>query len=97
MKAKIEKDLRYRSYFKKNESLALPIRALLKNEKLSKQLRESLYIGQPNTPDKRNKIRNRCVLTARSRSVIRFFSLSRIKFRELALKGLLFGIKKSSW
>ena len=43
------------------------------------------------------RIRERCTLTGRSRGVYRFFSLSRIKFRELALAGDLPGVKKSSW
>lgn len=40
---------------------------------------------------------NRCKLTGRSRGYIRRFGISRIKFRELALKGLLPGVTKSSW
>ncbi|ETZ07195.1 30S ribosomal protein S14 [Holospora obtusa F1] len=43
------------------------------------------------------RVRERCILTGRSRGVYRFFSLSRIKFRELALVGDLPGVKKSSW
>ena len=43
------------------------------------------------------RIRNRCVLTGRSRGVYRKFKLSRIVFRELASKGHIPGITKSSW
>jgi len=43
------------------------------------------------------RIRNRCVLTGRSRGVYRKFKLSRITFRELASKGHIPGITKSSW
>ena len=43
------------------------------------------------------RIRNRCVLTGRSRGVYRKFKLSRIAFRELASKGHIPGITKSSW
>ncbi len=39
----------------------------------------------------------RCVLTGRARGVYRKFGLSRIKFRELALKGYLPGVTKASW
>lgn len=45
----------------------------------------------------RNRVRNRCVLTGRSRGVYKKFGLSRIKFRELALEGMLPGITKASW
>ncbi len=44
-----------------------------------------------------NRIRNRCQLTGRSRGYIRRFGLSRIAFREMALKGLIPGVTKSSW
>lgn len=43
------------------------------------------------------KIRNRCIVSNRSRSVYRALGLSRIKFRDLASQGLLFGIRKASW
>ncbi len=41
--------------------------------------------------------RNRCVLTGRSRGYLRKFGLSRIKFRELALRGEIPGVVKASW
>lgn len=43
------------------------------------------------------RVRNRCALTGRSRGYIGMFGLSRIKFRELALLGVLPGVKKASW
>ncbi|TXC71419.1 30S ribosomal protein S14 [Sphingomonas ginsenosidivorax] len=43
------------------------------------------------------RIRNRCELTGRSRSYYRKFRLSRIMLRNLANKGLIPGVTKSSW
>jgi ribosomal protein S14 len=43
------------------------------------------------------RIRNRCVVTGRARSVYRLFHMSRIVLRELASKGRILGFKKSSW
>ena len=43
------------------------------------------------------RIRNRCELTGRSRAYYRKFRLSRIMLRELANKGLIPGLTKSSW
>lgn len=40
---------------------------------------------------------NRCVETGRSRSYMRQFGLSRLSFREHAVKGEIPGITKSSW
>lgn len=41
--------------------------------------------------------RNRCALTGRPRAYIRKFGLCRIKFRELALTGMIPGVTKASW
>ena len=43
------------------------------------------------------RIRNRCELTGRARAYYRKFRLSRIMLRELANKGLIPGVIKSSW
>ena len=43
------------------------------------------------------RVRNRCEITGRSRAYYRKFRLSRIMLRELANKGLIPGVTKSSW
>jgi small subunit ribosomal protein S14 len=43
------------------------------------------------------RIRNRCAITGRARGYLRKFGLSRIKFRELALRGEIPGVRKASW
>lgn len=43
------------------------------------------------------RLRNRCSITGRPRAFIRKFGVSRITFRELARKGELPGVTKSSW
>ncbi len=43
------------------------------------------------------RIRNRCELTGRSRGVYSKFKLSRSALRQLALRGELPGVTKSSW
>ena len=43
------------------------------------------------------RVRNRCELTGRSRAYYRKFHLSRIMLRDLANKGLIPGVIKSSW
>lgn len=50
-------------------------------------------------PPNSNPIRmhNRCKLTGRPKGYIRQFGLSRINFREMAMAGLLPGVKKASW
>lgn len=41
--------------------------------------------------------KNRCIETGRSRGYMRAFGLSRISFREHAVKGEIPGVTKASW
>lgn len=43
------------------------------------------------------RIHNRCKLTGRPKGYMRLFGISRINFREMALTGLIPGVKKASW
>ena len=43
------------------------------------------------------RIRNRCELTGRPRAYYRKFRLARVMLRDLANKGLIPGLTKSSW
>lgn len=43
------------------------------------------------------RLHNRCSITGRPHAYIGKFGISRIKFRELAYKGQIPGVKKASW
>ena len=43
------------------------------------------------------RVRNRCELTGRPRAYYRKFRLARVMLRDLANKGLIPGVTKSSW
>lgn len=43
------------------------------------------------------RLHNRCNLSGRPKGYIRQFGVSRINFREMALQGLIPGVKKASW
>jgi len=43
------------------------------------------------------RLKNRCQLTGRPRSYSRYFGLSRIMLRDMALNGKIPGLKKASW
>ncbi len=43
------------------------------------------------------RVRNRCAVTGRPRGYMRKFGLSRITFREMALRGEIPGVRKASW
>ena len=67
--------------------------------KRAKLLAEGDYIALQKLPKNASPVRmhNRCSLTGRPKGYIRQFGISRIKFREMALKGLIPGVKKASW
>lgn len=83
------KDFKKRQMIKKFEFISL-------QKKISNILnRQFLEKFEPNT---RNiQIKNRCVLTGRSKGICSDFRLSRIKTRELGSNGLINGFKKVSW
>jgi len=43
------------------------------------------------------RLRSRCFATGRPRGILKKFNLSRLCFREMALKGEIPGITKASW
>jgi small subunit ribosomal protein S14 len=72
------------------------ISKVVKNEKLKRKL--ALYkaegVKRPNKVSTR--VHNRCALTGRPHAYMRYFGLSRLAFRELAMKGQLPGVVKAS-
>ena len=44
-----------------------------------------------------SRVRNRCSQTGRPRGYLRKFGISRVSLRDLALKGQIPGVVKSSW
>ena len=59
--------------------------------------KECLKYKQRQKPKFAVRAYTRCSLCGRSKGYIRYFGVCRICFRELAHKGLLPGVVKSSW
>ena len=57
------------------------------------------FVALQKLPRNSSKVRlhNRCNLSGRPKGYMRQFGVSRINFREMALKGLIPGVKKASW
>ncbi|HUX61475.1 MAG: 30S ribosomal protein S14 [Ignavibacteriaceae bacterium] len=76
------------------------VKLVEKYAKLRKELKEKGdYVGLQKLPKNSAKVRlhNRCMFTGRARSYYRKFGVSRLVMREMALKGEIPGLKKSSW
>ena len=95
----IERDKKRRSICLKYELKRLELTSIIQDLTLSKEKRYISLKELNKLPRNSSKIRikNRCILTGRGHSVLRFCGLSRLKFRDLASQGLLMGITKASW
>jgi small subunit ribosomal protein S14 len=94
------RDLKRRKQFAKFEMKRLHLKALTCDRRsLSSDLRYeySMLLSKLPRNSSKTRIRNRCILTGRSRSVYRLFRFSRIVFRDLASHGEIPGVQKSSW
>ena len=57
------------------------------------------YAGLDKLPKNASPVRlkNRCQLTGRPKGYMRYFGISRIMFRDMALNVIIPGVKKASW
>ncbi len=98
-KSQITRDEKRRRLIDKYAEQRSALRARLKDPEVS--IEEKFEIQERFARLPRNscptRLTRRCRLTGRARAVYRKFGLSRIKVRELALRGELPGVKKSSW
>lgn len=95
----VQRDLKRR---KMNKSLAnkrTTLKALIMNKEASVEERfaATLQLAELPRNSAKNRQRNRCALTGRPRAHHRKFRLSRIAIRDLASRGELPGVTKSSW
>lgn len=98
-KSSIEKNNRRKLLVERYKKIRMELKDIIKNPQTTKQ--DRLIAQEKMAALPRNsshvRVRNRCELTGRARGYMGFFKLSRIMFRELALQGVLPGVKKTSW
>jgi small subunit ribosomal protein S14 len=95
----INKNERRKKLVQKNAAKYAKLRAIADDESKDETERLIARLKMAEVPRNGNptRIRNRCELTGRPRAYYRKFRLSRIMLRELANKGLIPGVTKSSW
>ena len=93
------RDKKRRILHQKHEIKRLHYKSLVNDLSLPKEFRYNVMSLLNKLPrnSSRIRIKNRCIITGRTHSILRLCKLSRIKFRELASQGLLMGVTKSSW
>ena len=84
-----------KKFFNKRQKL----KKIIKNRKLPLEERFSAQLKLAKLPKNsaRIRIRNRCEITGRPHGVYRKLRISRIALRDLASKGKIPGMTKSSW
>ena len=84
-----------KKFLKKREDL----KKIIKNKKLplAERFAAQLKIAKLPRNSAKTRIRNRCEITGRPHGVYRKLRISRIALRDLASKGKIPGMTKSSW
>ena len=98
-KSSVEKNDRRRALTKKYAArrAALKAKAVDRSASLEDRMKATMKLAALPKNSAKERIRNRCELTGRSRGVYRKFKLSRICLRDLASRGQIPGMTKSSW
>ena len=98
MKVLLTKDKNKRNKYLLFENKKVILKSIINNLNLNNNIRKFAYSKYINLPSDSSitKVRNRCIISNRPRSVYRKYKISRLMFRELSLKGDLMGIKKAS-
>lgn len=98
-KAQMEKLARQRALVARHAARRAALVAVMKDPNASTQEKRKAQAALQSLP--RNsaavRLRNRCNFTGRARGYLRDFGISRIAFREMSLRGLIPGVRKSSW
>lgn len=97
--AMIERDKKRAKLAKQYAAKRAELKAIIKNLDIAPEERFQAVLKLAELPRNSAKIRqrNRCSLTGRPRGYYRKLSLSRIALRDLASRGELPGVTKSSW
>lgn len=98
-KSAIEKNKRRAHLVAQMAGKRAELKAMAKDESLDPEERFNARLKLAKLPRNGapNRLRNRCELTGRPRAVYRRFKLSRVGLRDLASRGQVPGVVKSSW
>ena len=98
-KSKVNHNEKRKMLIDRYRTQRIELRAKAKSLTISEEERDAARLKLQKLPrnSAENRYRNRCSLTGRPRGNLTKFQLCRVKFRELALVGLIPGVTKSSW
>ncbi len=95
----IEREKRRERLVKKYGARRAQLKEIIRAPKSTPEQRLAAQIALAAQPRdaSASRQRNRCAITGRSRGVYRKFGLSRVKIREVAMRGEIPGLGKASW
>ena len=95
----IQKNLKRIRLVKKFARKREDLKKIIKNKKLplTERFEAQLKLAKIPRNSSKTRIRNRCEITGRPHGVYRKLRISRIALRDLASKGKIPGMTKSSW
>ena len=98
-KSSIEKNNRRKQMTKNAAAKRAKLKAIIADRKkpMEERFAATLKLAEMPRNSSATRIRNRCEITGRPRSVYRKSRMSRIAIREYGSKGLIPGLVKSSW
>ena len=98
-KSKIVRENRLIKTVQKYADVRAELKKIIKDQSISPDDKAAAVAKLDKLPktSSRTRLRNRCFRTGRPRGVLKRFNLSRISFREMALKGEIPGVTKASW
>ncbi|ABD88975.1 MAG TPA: 30S ribosomal protein S14 [Rhodopseudomonas sp.] len=98
-KSSIEKNNRRKRLTKNAAPKRAKLKAIIadKSKPMEERFAATLKLSEMPRNSSATRIRNRCEITGRARSVYRKNKLSRIAIRDLGSRGLVPGLVKSSW
>ena len=75
------------------------LKAVIKSQTSSEEQKQEAQQALQKLPRNASpvRVRNRCAISGRVRGYLGRFDMSRIDFRLLALRGVIPGVRKSSW
>jgi len=95
----INKNERRKKLVKKYAGRYAKLKAIANDKSLDDTDRLMARLKMAEIPRNGNpgRVRNRCEITGRPRAYYRKFRLARVMLRDLALRGMIPGVVKSSW
>ena len=98
-KSKVVKNMKRKELVERYAERRANLKKIIKdvNSSVEDRINARIKLAKLPLDSNTNRVRNRCNLTGRPRAYYRKFGLSRIAFREMALKGYIPGVSKASW